>query len=193
MVCRADSGDRRGPSGAGAHRSRGAGLRRSREWVEGHPRNRAWTRAKAAAWGCAESMATLTLRTETETRAPILRSLSRSVPAVARARRVPTSVRLRTSIEDRREGGKEEPELVGVEARRRGPVGEEIELLLLDRVLHVAPRAVDALVHGPGREGAGGQRGDDEAGVGLSRANDMSAFRSTQCVRFSVPPPPRRA
>jgi len=27
----------------------------------------------------------------------------------------------------------------------------------------------------------------------LSRANDMSAFRSTQCVRFSVPPPPRRA
>ena len=27
----------------------------------------------------------------------------------------------------------------------------------------------------------------------MSRANDMSAFRSTQCVRFSVPPPPRRA
>jgi len=29
--------------------------------------------------------------------------------------------------------------------------------------------------------------------AGMSRANDMSAFRSTQCVRFSVPPPPRRA
>ena len=54
-----------------------------------YPGNRAWTRANAAAEGCAESMATLTRRTETMTRAPILRSLSRSVPAVARASRVP--------------------------------------------------------------------------------------------------------
>ena len=69
--------------------------------------------------------------------------------------------------EDRGEGGEEDPELVGGEARRRGPVGEEIELLLLDRVLHVAPRAVDALVDGPGREGVG-QRGDHEARVGLA-------------------------
>ena len=54
-----------------------------------YPGSRAWTRAKAAAEGWAESMATLTRRTETVTRAPILRSLSRSVPAVARASRVP--------------------------------------------------------------------------------------------------------
>ena len=54
-----------------------------------YPGNRAWTRANAAAEGCAESMATLTRRTETMTRAAILRSLSRSVPAVARASWVP--------------------------------------------------------------------------------------------------------
>ena len=55
--------------------------------------------------------------------------------------------------EDRREGGEEEAELVGGEAGGRGPVREEIQLLLLDRVLHVAPRAVvEALVDGPGPE-----------------------------------------
>ena len=54
-----------------------------------YPGNRAWICANAAAEGCAESMATLTRRTETMTRAPILRSLSRSVPAVARASWVP--------------------------------------------------------------------------------------------------------
>ena len=69
-----------GPVSAGWRRSGAAGA---------YPGNRAWTRANAAAEGCAESMATLTRRTETMTRAPILRSLSRSVPAVARASRVP--------------------------------------------------------------------------------------------------------
>ena len=152
--------------GAAVRRS---GLGRSTEWVGDSPRNRAWTRAKAAADGCAESMATLTLRTETVTRAPILRSLSRNVPAMARARRVPMERVPEGGEEDRREGGEEEPELVGGEARGRGPVGEQVQLLLLDRVLHVAPRAGDALVDGPGREGVGGQRGHDEAGVSLAR------------------------
>ena len=36
--------------------------------------------------------------------------------------------------------------LVGAQARRRGPVGEEVELAFLDAVLHLAARAVDFLV-----------------------------------------------
>ena len=57
-------------------------------------------------------------------------------------------------------------------------------MLLLDRVLHVAPRAVDALVDGPGREGVG-QRGNDEAGVGLAgqmlRLGDDPALAGPAC------------
>ena len=68
---------------------------------------------------------------------------------------------------DRGEGREAEAELVAGDAGQGSPVGEEVELLLLDRVLHVAPQAVDALVDGPGREGVG-QRGRDEAGVGLA-------------------------
>ena len=48
--------------------------------------------------------------------------------------------------EDGCEGGEEEPELVGGEAGGGGPVGEQVELLLLDGVLGVAPGAVHAFV-----------------------------------------------
>ena len=65
------------------------------------------------------------------------------------------------------EGGEEEPELVGGEAGGGCPIGEQIELLFLDGVLHPAAGAVNALGDGPGRDGPG-QRGDDEAGVGLA-------------------------
>ncbi len=129
--------------------------------------NRAWTRAKAVAEGCAESIATLSRRMETVTRAPILRSLSRRVPAVGAGQARAVERTAQGVEEDRGEGGEEESELVGGVAGGGGPVGEQVQLLLLDRVLHVAPRAVDALVVGPGREGVG-QRGDDEAGVGLA-------------------------
>ena len=125
------------------------------------------TRAKAAASGCAESTAALTGRKEAVTPAPILKSLSRSALAVAWARCVPTRAGLRRS--KRLDAKAEDPELVGDEACRRGPVGEEIQLLLLDRVLHVALRTVDARVDDAGREGVDGQRGDDRAGVGLAR------------------------
>ncbi len=70
--------------------------------------------------------------------------------------------------EDRREGGEEEAELVGGEARRRVRSEKRSSCCSLIVFFHVAPRTVDALVDGAGREGAGGQRGDDEAGVGLA-------------------------
>ena len=69
--------------------------------------------------------------------------------------------------EDGREGGEEEPELVGAEAGGGGAVGEQVEVLLLDGVFGVAPGAVRALVGDPRGEGPR-ERGDDEAGVGLA-------------------------
>ena len=112
-------------------------------------------------------MATLTLCAETITRAPILRSFRRSVPAVARARPVPASARRSAAMRMEVKAEKKEPELVGGEAGGGGPVGEQVELLLLDGVLGVAPGAVDALVDGPAGDRFG-QGGDDEAGVGLA-------------------------
>ena len=83
----------------------------------GYPDKRAWTRANSVAEGCAESMATLILRAETVTRAPILSSRRRSVPAVARASRVPRSAWRQGAEEEGGEGGEEEPELVGGQDR----------------------------------------------------------------------------
>ncbi len=70
--------------------------------------------------------------------------------------------------EDGGEGGEEEPELVGAGGGGGGARGEEVELLLLDGVLGLAPGAVDTLVDGSGGGGPLRQRGDDEAGVGLA-------------------------
>ena len=97
-----------------------------------YPGSRAWTRAKAAADGCAESMATLTLRIETVTRAPILRSLRRSVPAVARARRVPCSARRRAWKRIEAKAEKRSRSWLAAKRDAEGPVGEEIQLLLFD-------------------------------------------------------------
>ena len=74
-------------------------------------------------------------------------------------------------IGDRREPEPELvcPELVCPERVARGSVREEIQLLLLDPVLHVAAGAVQVLVQlarGPGR---GVQFGHDEARVGALR------------------------
>ena len=46
------------------------------------------------------------------------------------------------------EGREPQPELVGADGRRGRAIGKEIELLLLDPVLDVAPGAVDALIQG---------------------------------------------
>ena len=63
------------------------------DWREGFGsggavHNRACARANSAALGQAEAIATLMLRTETRTWAPIFRSFNRILPQVASARRV---------------------------------------------------------------------------------------------------------
>ena len=63
-------------------------------------------------------------------------------------------------------GGEPEPQLVGAHGGGRGAASEEIELALLDAVLHLAAGAVDALVEAAGVDLGGTQRGDDEAWVG---------------------------
>src|SRR5262249_58038291 len=50
----------------------------------------------------------------------------------------------------------------------RGGVGIEIELALLEMVLHIAASAVDLLVEISGRALGAGQRGDDEAGISFT-------------------------
>ena len=42
--------------------------------------------------------------------------------------------------------GKPQPQLVGPHRRGRSAVGEQIDLTLLDAVLHLAARAIDCLV-----------------------------------------------
>ena len=64
------------------------------------------------------------------------------------------------------EGREPQPELVGAYGCGRGARSEEIELLLLDPVLHLTAGAVDVLVEGTGGDRAGWQRGHDEARVG---------------------------
>lgn len=93
-------------------------------------RRRVGARTKAGAAGCADPMATPTQRAEIVTRAPILRSLRRGVPAVARSSAVPASARRCAAM--RMEAKAEEPELVGGEAGGGGPVGEQVERLLLE-------------------------------------------------------------
>ena len=44
------------------------------------------------------------------------------------------------------ESGEPEPELVGAQAGGGGAIGKEVELLLLDPVLHLAACAVDLLI-----------------------------------------------
>ena len=154
---RADGSPRRGGS-SGSRGPGGRGL---------YPGSRAWTRAKAEAAGCAESMATLTLRAETITRAPVLRSLRRSVPAVARASPVPASARRRAAM--RMEAKAEKRSRSWLAGRREAEVrsANRSGCCSLDGVLGVAPEAVRALVDGSGGDRLG-QGGDDEAGIGLA-------------------------
>ncbi len=63
-------------------------------------------------------------------------------------------------------GREVKPQLVGAHGCRGGPVGEQLELLA-DAVLGLASGAVEVLVEGPLVPHRAGQRGDDEAGVGV--------------------------
>jgi transposase len=69
-------------------------------------------------------------------------------------------------------GEEGQAKLVGAHGCGAGPVGEEVELALLDAVLHVAAGAVEPLVKGAGSHLGRGQRGHDETrvGTGLSPA-----------------------
>src|SRR5690606_22434572 len=57
---------------------------------------------------------------------------------------------------------------VGAHGGRRGAVGKQVELAFPDAVLHLAACAVEVLVEAAGRPGLDGERGDDEARVGLA-------------------------
>jgi hypothetical protein len=89
----------------------------------------------------AEAMAALIRRTLTRTSAPILRSFSRIVPHVAVGelgmREPDPTQRAEQDISER---GKPQAYLVGPHSCRRGAVGEQIELAVLDPVLHLAAR-----------------------------------------------------
>ena len=67
------------------------------------------------------------------------------------------------------EGREPQPELIGGHGGRRRAVGEEIELLLLDTVFHVAPRTVDPLVQPAAADLIRVQGGNDEARIGSFR------------------------
>lgn len=85
-------------------------------------------------------------------------------------------------------GGEPQAQLVGAHGDGAGAVGEEVELALLDAVLHVAAGAVDALVEGAGADLGGGQRGDDEAGVAPAspRPGIHSALATTRRLRLQL-------
>src|SRR4249919_1661815 len=67
-------------------------------------------------------------------------------------------------------GHRVEPEsqLVGAHCGGRGAVRIEVELTLLDAVLHLAACAIDLLVEMPGLARVAPKRGDDEARIGLT-------------------------
>ena len=108
-------------------------------------------------------------RTLMRTRAPIFSSFSRIVPQLARANWVCARPMRRSAHEQHiGERGKPQPQLVGPHGRGRGAVGEQIELALLDAVLHLAARAIDLLVEVPGLELLERQRGDHKAWIGFA-------------------------
>ena len=92
------------------------------------------------------------------------------VPQVARASRVPASPIPPQGVDQHiGEGREPQPELIGGHGGRRRAVGEEIELLLLDTVFHVAPRTVDPLVQPAAADLIRVQGGNDEARIGSFR------------------------
>src|SRR5262249_60719258 len=63
---------------------------------------------------------------------------------------------------------KPQPQLIGAHCGGRGAVGEQIELALLDAVLHLATGAIDLLVEMAGLVLGARQRSDEKARVGAA-------------------------
>ena len=130
------------------------------------------------------SIAILMRRTLMRTHAAILSSLRRRLPHVASARWVWARPRRRHGAEQHiSHRGEPQAELVGAHAVRRRAVGEQVELALLDAVLHIAALAIQVLVEAPGVVRAGGERGDDKARTGLV----MDPFRLADDAAFAAP------
>ena len=94
-------------------------------------------------------------------------------------------------------------ESVRAHAVRRGAVGEQVELALLDAVLHLAALAGQVLVQAPGVIFPGSERGDDETRIGLAvgpfglaadpafaapYAGGLTKFEPGEIERLPVPP-----
>ena len=101
------------------------------------------------------------------TRAPILRSLRRIVPQVAFEPCLSQSDAPQGAEQDVGHRSKPQAQLIGVHRRCRGAVGIEIELTLLDPVLHVTACAVDFFVEVSCLALRSLERGDDKPRIGF--------------------------
>ena len=109
-----------------------------------------------------------TLRAETITRAPILRSFRRSVPAVARARPVPESARRSAAM--RMDAKAEKRSRSWLAGKRVAEVRSANRSSCCSLMAFSAlPRGSTRVRRRSGGERGLRERGDDEAGVGLAR------------------------
>lgn len=91
-------------------------------------------------------MASLTRRTETLTRAPILEQFeANGGTACLGETGVGQADAAQRADQHIGHGGEPEPELVGAYGGGRSAVGEQVELAFLDAVLHLAAGAVEVL------------------------------------------------
>ena len=126
-------------------------------------------------------MAKRTRRTLIVTSAPILNSFSRIVPQVASANWVWANADAAQGAEqDVGHRGEPQPQLIGAHRRRRGAVGEQVDLAFLDAVLHLAAGAIDLLV--------------EKAAVGLGLLKEVTMKRglASPCVHSALPMTRRR-
>src|SRR5271169_4935125 len=94
-------------------------------------------------------MASLMRRTETRTSAD-LEQLETDGGAVGLGElRVLEGDAAQGAEENVGEGGEPPTQLIAAHGRRRGAVGEQIELAFLDAVLHVAAGAIELLIEAP--------------------------------------------
>ena len=114
--------------------------------------SRRWASANSSCHGQADAIAILMRRTLMRTSAPSFSSFEPDGAAGGigelRVRQPDAAQRAEQHIGHR---GEPQAKLVGAHGGGRGAVGEQIELALLDAVLHLAARAVDLLVEVPRR------------------------------------------
>ena len=147
------------------------------------------TRANRSFQGQTDENESRTLRTEMRMQTATFRSLVRIVPACALSSPVPAKPSLRiAAVRWLANVAKSRRNWFARMVAGRGPVGEQVELLLLDAVLHFAARAVQFLVENPRPRPLATQGSHDEAGV--------EAARTRQPFRLRDHPPrpaPRRS